>query len=242
LSKHKKGFEMSNKLQQAIQATRVGDTKNAQFLLTQAIQEDPDNPQSWYLLSLLVDDEEKKQVYLTKVIELDPDHTKAHEQLVAISETAVPENISTEEPVPEAATVVLSSGSSDLEAQDEGETLPDWMADDLPPTEDKETVIETVAIIEEEVVPDWLEGDLDEDWNGEEKTAVDETVPDEPEEKEEQPEETTGAEKKEITVKEKKPAKEQKAKSEKQLNYMLIGLIVVAIIIFFIMAYMIFTM
>lgn len=236
---------MSDKLQQAIQATRAGDTKNAQFLLTQAIQEDPDNPQSWYLLSLLVDDEEKKQTYLSKVIELDPDHTKAHEQLVAISETAVPEIKSSEEPTPEATTVVLSSGSSDLEAQDEGETLPDWMADDLPPTEDKneETVIETVAIVEEEIVPDWLDGDLDEDWSGEDKAAEDETVPDETEEKEdEQPEEKTVAEKKEITTKEKKPSKEKKAKSEKQLNYMLIGLIVIAIIIFFIMAYMIFTM
>lgn len=235
---------MSDKLQQAIQATRAGDTKNAQFLLTQAIQEDPDNPQSWYLLSLLVDDKEKKQAYLAKVIELDPDHTKAHEQLVAISETAVPEIKSTEETMPEAATIVLSSGSSDLEAQDEGETLPDWMADDLPSTEDKdeETVIETVAIVDEEVVPDWLEGDLDEDWNGEEKTAVDETVPDEPEEKEEQPEEKTVTEKKEITAKDKKPTKEKKAASEKQLNYILIGLIVVSIIIFFIMAYMIFTM
>ena len=236
---------MSDKLQQAIQATRAGDTKNAQFLLTQAIQENPDNPQSWYLLSLLVDDKEKKQGYLTKVIELDPDHTKAHEQLVVISETAVPEIESTEDPLPEAATVVLSSGSSDLEAQDEGDTLPDWMADDLPPTEDKdeedeETVIETVAIVEEEVVPDWLEGNLDEDWDGEEKTALDETVPDESEEKEdEQPEEKTVEEKKEIMAKDKKPAK---AKSEKQLNYMLIGLIVVAIIIFFIMAYIIFTM
>ena len=86
---------MSDKLQQAIQATRAGDKKNAQFLLTQAIQEDPDNPQSWYLLSLLVDDKEKKQSYLTKVLDLDPDHAKAHQQLVTLTETAVftPESI-----------------------------------------------------------------------------------------------------------------------------------------------------
>lgn len=236
---------MSDKLQQAIQATRAGDTKNAQFLLTQAIQEDPNDPQSWYLLSLLVDDKEKKQAYLEKVIELDPDHAKAHEQLVTISETVVPEIESIEEPQSEAAAVVLSSDSPDLEAQDEGETLPDWMADDLPPTEDKaeETVVETAAIVEEEVVPDWLEGDLDEDWDGEEKTGVDETVPEASEDQEdEQPEEKPGEESKEITAKDKKPAKEKKAMSEKQLNYTLIALVIVAVIIFFIMAYMIFTM
>ncbi len=241
---------MSEKLQQAIQATRVGDKKNAQFLLTQAIQEDPDNPQSWYLLSLLVDDKEKKQTYLMKVIELDPDHAKAHEQLVAITETAVrePEPVAEERGIediePEVAAVVLSSGSSALETQDEGKTLPDWMADDLPPTEDEdqglwvETAVGDV-VVEEEVVPDWLDGSLDEDWDGEEKTAVDETVPDEPKDK--QPEAKAVAGKKETAVKEKKPAK-PKASSEANLNYILIALIVVAIIIFLIMAYMIFTM
>lgn len=241
---------MSAKLQQAIQATRAGDKKNAQFLLTQAIQEDPDNPQSWYLLSLLVDDKEKKQTYLMKVIELDPDHAKAHEQLVTITETAVLEPVPVDEAYeiediePEMAAVVLSSGSSDLESQDEGATLPDWMADDLPPIndEDQGLLAETAVIdvvIEEEVVPDWLDGSLDENWDGEEKTAVDETVPDGPKDK--QPETKAVVNKKETAAKEKKPAK-PKASSEDKLNYVLMGLILFVIIIIFILGYLIVNM
>ena len=234
---------MSEKLQQAIQATRAGDKKNAQFLLTQAIQEDPNNPQSWYLLSLLVDDKEKKQAYLTKVIELDPDHAKAHEQLIAITEMAVPDipepEAVVEESELEAAPVILSSDSPDLEAQDEGETLPDWMADDLPPAEDETEglVVETEVVVEEDI-PDWLDVSLDDDWDGETETAVDEIVS----EKDKQSEEKVKDKQKQATVKEKKPAKAKKETSEKQLNYLLIGLVIVAIIVFILMAYMVFNM
>ena len=231
---------MSDKLQQAIQATRAGDKKNAQFLLTQAIQEDPDNPQPWYLLSLLVDDKGKKQCYLTKVLDLDPDHAKAHQQLVTLTETAVlaPELVAEEETQPETAPVILSSGSSDLEAQDAGDTLPDWMADDLPDMLDdtQEPAAETAVV--EEPVPDWLEDSIAEDWDKEE-TAVDETVSEKA--KEDQLSQETAAEKKkDVTVKEKKPAKPQKS-SEANLNYLLIGLVVIAVIVFIIFAYMIFT-
>jgi len=236
---------MSDKLQQAIQATRAGDKKNAQFLLTQAIQEDPDNSQTWYLLSLLVDDKEKKQAYLTNVIELDPSHTKAHEQLVAITEPPVPEPASIEEhsvleeTAPEVAPIALSSDSSDLESQDVSETLPDWMADDLPPVDETATSLEVeTELVAEEPIPDWLDDSLDDDWDKEEdETAVVEAPSTEPEAIEDkQPEE-----KKEAIPKEEKAVKEKKEMSEQQLNYLLIGLVVVAVIIFFIMAYMVFT-
>lgn len=234
---------MSEKLQQAIQATRVGDKKNAQFLLTQAIQEEPDNPQSWYLLSLLVDDNEKQQVYLTKVLDLDPDHIKAHEKLVAISQTAVikpaliPFTEEIEEEEIEIAPVILSSNSGDLEAQDDGETLPDWMADDLPDLADKTTttVVET-AVISETVVPDWLQGSVDETWaENETETAVAET--NQPEIKDA----PKPAEENKLAIAEKKTAPAKKS-GEKGLNYLLIGLVVIAIIVFMILAYFILTM
>lgn len=233
---------MSDKLQQAIQATRVGDKKNAQFLLTQAIQDEPDNPQSWYLLSLLVDDETKQQAYLTKVLDLDPDHIKAHEKLVAITETAVPKPkiIELEEAATEMAPVILSSNSGDLEAQDEGKTLPDWMADDLPDISDDTTseVTETAVVAEKEPVPDWLQDSVEDNWDEDEtKTAVADDVSTETttiEDKKPQ-------EKKAVAVKETKPAKPKKS-SEANLNYMLIGLVVFAVIIFLILAYLIITM
>ncbi len=233
---------MSDKLQQAIQATRAGDKKNAQFLLTQAIQEEPDNPQSWYLLSLLVDDNEKKKTYLTKVLELDPDHAKAHQQILILTETAVSEEEPEAEPaveiLEEAATVVLSSGSPDLEAQDEGSTLPDWMAEDLPPAKEgaQEVAAETAVVAEAEPVPDWLEESVDEDWDQEEASPAEKS-----EQVEAQEPETvvdkSDEEKKEIVKKE--PAKQ--GMNTQTYNFLLIGLVVVAVIVFFILAYMIYT-
>ena len=118
------------------------------------------------------------------------------------------------------------------------------MADDLPPIDDEdqgllaETAV-TNIVVEEEVMPDWLEGSLDEDWDGEEKTAVEATVPDESEAQDDkQAEEKAVGKKKETRTKEKKPAK-SKASSEDKLNYILIGLIIFVIIIIFILAYLI---
>lgn len=226
---------MSDKLQQAIQATRSGDKKNAQFLLTQAIQEEPDNPQSWYLLSLLVDDEEKKKTYLTKVLDLDPEHAKAHQQMLNLKETPVVEP----EEVPEVvAPVTLSSGSSNLEAQDEGETLPAWMADDLPSQNQKgiiEADTETAVVPEEASIPDWLEESVAVDWDGE-KEEIEAT---EDSEDSELSQKQVIEEKKEIVKKE--PAKSKKETSEKTYSYMLIGLVIITIIVFVILAYMIFT-
>ncbi|PIE79831.1 MAG: hypothetical protein CSA11_10650 [Chloroflexi bacterium] len=224
---------MSDKLQQAIQATRVGDKKNAQFLLTQAIQEEPDNPQSWYLLSLLVDDEEKKKMYLSQVLNLDPDHARASQQMLILTETgetAVPE----EEAAQEEATVILSSDSPDLEAQDEGATIPDWMAEDLPPAKaDEETVAaETAVVAEAEPVPEWLKESVEEDWDKEKVTtaAPPVTKAKKPKKIATQPD----AKQKQITKKE--PATQ--GMNEQIYNYLLIILVIIAVVVLIILAYM----
>lgn len=239
---------MSDKLNLAIQATRAGDKKNAQYLLTQAIQEDPDDPQSWFLLSLLVDDRAKKETYLTKVVALDPDHEKAHNELAALTKTAVmhsqPEPVEVYQDVPaeEPTTVAISSGSADLVAQDAGATLPDWMADDLPPASESVTeIIETTTVAEaKEAFPDWLQTPVEDDWDQvetvEEKAAsVDVATKDVQDDSKE-----VVSDKKEVAKKEKKPA--AKTASEKNLNYLLIGLVIIAVIIFIVLAYLIFTM
>ena len=228
---------MSDKLQQAIQATRAGDQKNAQFLLTEAIQEEPNNPQSWYLLSLLVDDNEKKQTYLSKVLAIDPEHEKAQQHLATVTETAVLAPETSETPP-----VVISSGSADLAAQDAGQSLPDWMADDLPPmAEETEEVVAETAVVTEEPLPDWLEESVADDWDQAE-TAVVETTTTQPDEKEDkQAIKKASEEKKESAAPEKKPSSPQKS-SETKLNYMLIALIIIAVIVFLVMAYMIFNM
>lgn len=240
---------MSDKLQLAIQATRAGDKKNAQFLLTQAIQEDPDNPQAWFLLSLLVDDNEKKQTYLNKVVALDPAHEKAQAQLTALAETAVfdttdDETVLFTEVEPVAQPAMLFSDSPDLAAQDAGETLPDWMVDDLPLTleSDAEPLedITAAASAPDNTVPDWLQAPVETDWDEETIPAdtlmTEATAP---------LSSSVGAAQeapaaKKAGPKEKKPAKPQKGVSEKQLNYLLIGLVITAVLVFLVLAYFVF--
>jgi hypothetical protein len=229
---------MSVKLQQAIQAARAGDAKNAQFLLAQDIEENPENPHSWFLLSLLVDDPEQKKAYLDNVLALDPDHEKAKAQRAALTETAV-----TEEPAADqaetVAAVALSSGSSDLVAQDAGETLPDWMAGDIPPALDEEaTVDEETAVTEETTnVPDWLQESVGDDW-GEEKTETEKKTE---AETEAETETETETEKPTAVKPAPKTPEKQKSGNEKTLDYLMIGLIVIAVIIFLVLAYMIYT-
>jgi hypothetical protein len=241
---------MSDKLQLAIQATRAGDKKNAQFLLTQAIQEDPDNPQSWFLLSLLVDDNEKKQTYLNKVVTLDPEHEKAQAQLAALTETAVfdatdDETVLFTEEAPAVLPTALFSDSTDLVAQDAGETLPDWMVDDLPLTleSDAEPGAEITAVIStpDKMVPDWLQAPVETDWDEDSTphTQISEiTSPTSVKTAQDSPQKTQAVQK--TGPKEKKPAKPQKGISEKQLNYLLIGLVITAVLVFLILAYFVF--
>lgn len=131
---------MTQKLQQAIQLARNGDKQKAQYLLTQTLQEEPENAQAWYLLSLLVDSETKQTAYLQRVLALDPTHEKAQARLAELLPAAVmvePEEAALsdwldedEEPEDEvdwfAATAVADSAEQAEPAAD----LPDWLYED----------------------------------------------------------------------------------------------------------------
>lgn len=88
---------MNPKLQQAIAAVRSGQKKEAQFLLTQVLKEDPDESQAWFLLSQIVDSEQKRLVYLRKTVDLNPDHELAAQRLAQlegvepVAEVSLPE-------------------------------------------------------------------------------------------------------------------------------------------------------
>ena len=77
---------MNEQFQQAVVASRAGQIKEAQFLLTQSLQKDSSNANAWLLLSQLVDSKEKQQAYLAKAIAIDPDHELANEYRVALGE------------------------------------------------------------------------------------------------------------------------------------------------------------
>jgi len=85
---------MELKLQQAIIATRAGQTEIAQSLLAQHIREEPEDANAWFLLSHLVNSQERRSRYLTKTISLDPTHGIAKQHL------AQPENLAVLTPVP----------------------------------------------------------------------------------------------------------------------------------------------
>ena len=70
---------MDEKLKDAIAAVRAGDKDTAQRQLTALLDEDPQQDQGWYLLSLLVDSPQKQAAYLSKTLSLNPLHEKAKE-------------------------------------------------------------------------------------------------------------------------------------------------------------------
>jgi len=154
---------MNQKLQQAIAAARSGNNKKAQYLLTQTLQENPEETQAWYLLSLLVDSPEKQITYLNRVLELNPAHEKAQEKLAAL--TAVP------------PTIDIAPDSLSLAEQENSDLLPGWMADDVPDTYFEtpstiEEIADTGAESEDDELPDWLQESVVDEWALEEESET----------------------------------------------------------------------
>ncbi len=140
---------MDEKLKDAIAAARIGDKATAQRQLIELLDEDPQQVQGWYLLSLLVDSPQKQAAYLSKTLALDPDHEKAKEQLASLQAAATVAPTTT---IAEAA-----SQPMDVLAQSETDALPDWLREEggeeisaAPPKPAEETAVPN------EDLPDWL--------------------------------------------------------------------------------------
>lgn len=141
---------MDEKLKGAIAAARIGDKETAQRQLTELLDEDPQQVQGWYLLSLLVDSPQKQAAYLSKTLALNPDHEKAKEQLAALqaADTLAPITALAEE----------TSQPRDVLAQSETDELPDWLREvgdaetgtAVPAPSPEETAVPNVDL------PDWL--------------------------------------------------------------------------------------
>lgn len=156
---------MNQALADAITATRAHNKREAQLLLATSLRENPDDVQSWYLLSMLVDSKEKQALYLSKALALDPTHPKAQERLTRIQT---------------AETITISDEPLDFLGQSEGNTLPEWLAGDTGALQlEKMGVRVAPAVIEEEEeaveegvtavapakdVPDWLQQDVSPTW------------------------------------------------------------------------------
>jgi hypothetical protein len=243
---------MDGKLQQAIVATRAGQKKKAQFLLTETLKENPEEVQAWFLLSHLVDSERKQIAYLEKAVDLDPGHDKARQRLAQLktAETTVPEPVVEEEvPATEitAAPDILpvSEESMDVVTQEEGDTLPDWLADEaehlhldeITAEEQAEDALATsLKQADMPDVPDWVQEPVDEQWPAEEPASLEEELPP-VEELETQPVPEAPA----TVAAEPPPDRQVQQSQETVLTRILIGLVVVAIIVFFVLLYVVFT-
>ena len=115
---------MSEKLQEAITATRAGQKREAQFLLTEILQEDPNDEYAWFLLGNLVDSPEKRMAYLGKALTINPHNEKARQQLNHIQRQTMIAPESEAEPV----VVMVKEDEATAVVEDIAE-LPDWLAE-----------------------------------------------------------------------------------------------------------------
>lgn len=141
---------MDKKLKDAIAAARMGDKETAQRQLTELLDEDPQQVQGWYMLSLLVDSPQKQAAYLSKTLALNPDHEKAREQLAALQAAGTL--------APTTTIAKEASQPLDVLAQSETDELPDWLreaGDSGTVTAVPSTIADETAVINEDL-PDWL--------------------------------------------------------------------------------------
>ncbi len=203
---------MDAKLQQAIDASRAGDKVEAQKILVELLQENPDEVQGWYLLSLLVDSQEQQAAYAAKALALDPTHEKAQERLSQLQTK------------PAVAATAVTTEAPDFIIQEQGDTLPDWMAGD-------EELVATTAVAAaepptdgpvEEELPDWIQEPVSDSW-----MKSDEPAP---------VAEATAAQTKpaqKTAVSQPKATKPKKKKQKKKINRLdlILALLVLAVII-----------
>jgi hypothetical protein len=176
----KREGSMSQKLQDAIAAARAGETENAQRLLADILQENPNEVHAWFLLSHLVESETKQKAYLQKVVTLDPSHNKARQRLAqlqaagqAAPAAAVDTVVSTLQAELEPEPLPISTDPFDFEAQAAGDTIPEWMAGDGAAARPATAVATTPDSTAEPLdIPDWLQVSLDEEEEPEKETAA----------------------------------------------------------------------
>lgn len=160
---------MDSRLQEAIGAARAGETRNAQQLLTDVLKDDPAQVQAWFLLSHLVESPQKQQAYLGKVLTLDPGHEQARQRL-ALLRSGQTGGAAQAAPVQPAARV--ADADLDVVVQSEGDTLPDWMAEDAELVQVDTAVPSQEAAAAQtaapEDLPDWLQESVSDDFLGSE--------------------------------------------------------------------------
>ena len=224
---------MNEQFQQAVVASRAGQIKEAQFLLAQSLQEEPDNADAWLLLSQLVDSKEKQQEYLAKAVALDPEHELANEYQATPDEdvvVAAPVVVEEVDDMAELEAILdadVDESLPDLDDSDAG--MDDWLAaavaaDSVDDADEVESfdAVESVDFAE-----------LMEESDVEEVSAVDDPIT--PEAKEEVVVEEKEKEEKTAVI-DPKIAKRQKKAA--QLNYMIYGLIAIAVLVVLYMVYL----
>lgn len=117
---------MSEKVREAIAATRAGQKREAQLLLAEALQENPNDGNAWFLLGNLVDSPEKRLAYFGKALAINPDNAKAKRQLVQAQRQITAMSEAQAEPV-----VVMVEEERVTAVADDLSELPDWFADQV---------------------------------------------------------------------------------------------------------------
>jgi len=106
---------MDPKLQQAIIATRAGYAETAQLLLTDVLQENPDEPEAWFLLAHLVESPERQARYLEYALALVPDHELAKVHLQRLISPEIPPPVIKEKKSP--GIIILAPNTSPYPGQ-----------------------------------------------------------------------------------------------------------------------------
>jgi hypothetical protein len=140
-----------------------------------AVKAEPNNADSWFLLSQAVETDKERAKLLRKVLSLNPNHRDAGDQLAQLTAPAAPVQATVVETwaqvVPpagetEAAPLPISTNPLDFLAQSEADTIPPWMAGDTAAIASK-AVAEPpppTPTIPKEDIPSWLQEEPSQDW------------------------------------------------------------------------------
>jgi hypothetical protein len=149
-----------------------------------AVKAEPNNADSWFLLSQAVPTDQERAKLLRKVLSLNPNYPEAREQLAQLTapappvQVAVPETVAAvAEPMAQpaqtaedgpAAPLPISTNPLDFLAQSEADTIPPWMAGDTAAMTSRAVAetrpAEAAPALPKEEIPSWLQEEPNQEW------------------------------------------------------------------------------
>lgn len=169
-----RGDKMSDKLQQAVALIKAGRKQEGGQLLTQIVQQDPNNEMAWLWMATIVVKDQQRIHCLTQVLRINPNNQTARKGLASLKQKQVassqPKPATPPQGVPQTASAGLLNKLAQP-IQPSPPTQPTQSAQPAQPIQTQQAIVESKS--QYNTSEDYYEEDYEEDYEDEDDYLAD---------------------------------------------------------------------